>query len=342
MKTIISALFALLSTSFRSRAALQVEVVALRHQLTVYQRTSLSPRIQPVDRLVWSWLSRSWSDWRSALVFVQPRTVIAWQRKRFRDHWAKLIQQGKPGRPPTSQEIRALIRRISVANPGWGSPRIVGELRKLGIDVAKSTVEKYRVRPKQPPSPTWKTFLKNHVTDLVSVDFFVVPTLRFKVLSVLLILAHHRRRVVHFNVTEHPTAQWTGQQIIEAFPWDTAPEYLLRDRDAVYGSQFQSRVNSLGIEEVRTAPRSPWQNAFVERVIGSLRRDCLDHVIVLNERHLKRILTSYFNYYHRWRTHLSLEMDSPESRALQPPCLGKVVQFPEVGGLHHHYERLAA
>jgi putative transposase len=177
---------------------------------------------------------------------------------------------------------------------------------------------------------------------LVSIDFFVVSTVRFKVLFVLVVLAHHRRRLVHFSVTEHPTAQWTGQQIIEAFPWDTAPEYLLRDRDAVYGRQFQGRVKSLGIEEVLTAPRSPWQNAFVERVIGSIRRDCLDHVVVLNERHLKGMLTGYFNYYHRWRTHLSLEMDSPESRSVQPPALGTVVQLPEVGGLHHHYERLAA
>ena len=159
----------------------------------------------------------------------------------------------------------------------------------------------------------------------MAIDFFVVPTVRNKVLFVLVVLAHCRRRVVHFNVTEHPTAQWTGQQIIEAFPWDTAPKYLLRDRDAIYGNQFQKRVKSMGIEEMLTAPRSPWQNAFVERVIGSIRRDCLDHVVVLNERHLKRILTSYFDYYHHWRTHLSLGMDSPESRSVQPPALGKVV-----------------
>ena len=342
MKTIVTALFVFLTTLFRSRATLQLEIVALRHQLTIYHRTTRRPRIQPADRLFWSWLSRCWSGWRSSLVFVQPRTVIAWQRKRFRDHWARLSQQGRPGRPPVAKEIRALIRKMSEANPRWGSPRIVGELRKVGIDVAKSTVDKYRVRSKQPPSPTWKTFLRTHVTDLASIDFFVVPTVRFKVLFVLVILAHHRRKVVHFNVTEHPTAQWTGQQIIEAFPWDTAPKYLLRDRDSVYGSEFQRRVRSMGIEEMLTAPRSPWQNAFVERVIGTIRHDCLDHVVVLNERHLKRMLSSYFNYYHRWRTHLSLEMDSPESRALQPPCLGKVVAFPEVGGLHHHYERLAA
>jgi len=177
---------------------------------------------------------------------------------------------------------------------------------------------------------------------LVLIDFLVVPTVSFKVLFVLAVLAHHRRRVLHFNVTQHPTSRWTGRQIIEAFPWDTAPKYRLRDRDAVYGSQFERRVKSLGIEEVLTALRSPWQNAFVKRVIGSIWRNCLDHVIVLNKRHLKRILTSYFSYYHRWRTHLSLGADSPESRAVQPPALGKVVQFPEVGGLCHHYERLAA
>ena len=342
MKSIVNALFAFLMTLFRSRATLQLEIVALRHQLTVYQRTTQRPRIQPGDRLFWSCLSRWWSGWRSALVFVQPGTVITWQRRRFRDHWAKLSRQGRPGRPAVAKEIRVMVRKISVANPSWGSPRIVGELRKLGIDIAKSTVDKYRVRSKQSPSPTWKAFLNNHVNDLVSIDFFVVPTVRFKVLFVLVVLAHHRRRVLHFNVTEHPTAQWAGQQIVEAFPWDTAPKYLLRDRDAVYGSQFQGRVKSLGIEEVLTAPRSPWQNAFVERVIGSIRRDCLDHIIVLNERHLKRILSGYFKYYHRWRTHLSLGMDSPESRSVQPPALGKVVQFPEVGGLHHHYERLVA
>ena len=342
MRTLICVLLAFVSNVFRSRLTLQLENVALRHQLTVYQRTTKCPRISNGDRILRSWLSRHWPGWRNALVIVQPRTVIAWQRKRFRDHWAKLSKQGRPGRPPVSKEIRALIRKMSEANTGWGSPRIVGELRKLGIDVAKSTVEKYRVRPKKQPSPTWKAFLKNHVRDLVSIDFFVVPTVRFNVLFVLVVRAHYRRKVVHFNVTEHPTAQWTGQQIIEAFPWDTAPRYLLRDRDGIYGIQFQRKVQSMGIEEALTAPRSPWQNAFVERVIGSIRRDCLDHVIVLNERHLKRILNRYFVYYHRWRTHLSLEKDTPESRLVQRPACGKVVQFPEVGGLHHHYERLAA
>jgi putative transposase len=342
MKPIVCALLRLVSTVVRSRLSLQLEIVALRHQLAVYQRTTKRLQISSGDRTLWSWLASRWSGWGDALFFVQTGTVIAWHRERFRDHWTELSKHGKPGRPPVSKEIRALIRKMSEASISWGSPRIVGELRKLGIDVAKSTVEKYRVRSRKPPSPAWKAFLNNHVRDLVSIDFFVVPTVRNKVLFVLVVLAHHRRRVVHFNVKEHPTTQWTGQQIIEAFPWDTAPKYLLRDRDAIYGSQFQKRVQSMGIEEVLTAPRSPWQNAFVERVIGSIRRDCLDHVVVLNDRHLKRILMSDFKYYHCWRTHLSLGMDSPESRLVQRADLGKVVQFPEVGGLHHYYERLAA
>ncbi|MFT4585430.1 MAG: putative transposase [Gammaproteobacteria bacterium] len=240
------------------------------------------------------------------------------------------------------REIVDLIRKMSAANICWGSPRIVGELHKLGIDAAKSTVEKYRARPWTAPSTTWKSFLNNHSRDMVSIDLLVVPTVRFRMLYVLVILSHHRRQVVHFKITEHPTAHWTGQQIIEAFPYPSAPKYLIRDRDDVYGRQFPKRVKSMGIEEILTAPGSPWQNAYLERMIRSIRRDCLDHVIVLNERQLKRILTSYFDYYHRWRTHLSLEMDSPSSRPAQPQGSGVVVQFPELGGLHHHYERIAA
>jgi len=228
------------------------------------------------------------------------------------------------------------------SNPTWGSPRIVGELHKIGIDVAKSTVEKYRPKSRKPSSPTWKAFLTNHVKDLVSCDFFIVPTATFKVLFVFIILAHDQRRIVHFNITEHPTAQWTAQQIVDAFPWDTAPRYLLRDRDSIYGAAFQSRVENMGIEEVKIAPQSPWQNPYCERLIGSIRRDALDHVIVLNEKHLRRVLLSYVEYYHTWRTHLSLEMDAPASRAVQPSELGPVRKRPEVGGLHHHYERIAA
>lgn len=342
MRPVVSALLAFLAACFRSRRSMQLEILALRHQVAVYQRSVPRPRIQPADRLLWAWLARLWAGWQNALAFVQPRTVIAWQQKRFREHWRRLGQGTKSGRPAVTKDIQALIKHMSQANPTWGAPRIVGELRKLGIDVAKSTVEKYRVRPQMPPSPTWKTFLNHHVKDLVSLDFFVVPTVTYKVLFVLVILAHERRQVIHYNATEHPTAEWTTQQVVEAFPWDEAPRYLLRDRDCIYDISFRQRVRHMGIEEVVIAPRSPWQNPYVERLIGSIRRDCLDHVIVLHEQHLRRLLTSYFQYYHHWRTHRALEMDCPVPRPVQRPEVGEIQEVPEVGGLHHHYERQAA
>ena len=238
--------------------------------------------------------------------------------------------------------VRALIRRMSKANALWGAPRIHGELQKLGVEISQAAVSKYVVRHRRPPSPSWRTFLDNHLGSLVSVDFFVVPTVMCKVLFVFLVLAHDRRRVVHVNVTDAPTAQWTAQQIVEAFPWETAPRYLLRDRDAVYGVAFSSRVQALGIREVKTAPRSPWQNPYVERLIGTLRRECLDHVIVLHETHLCRLLRDYLVYYHSARTHLSLDKDAPEPRPVERRDQGRVVETPLVGGLHHRYSRLAA
>jgi putative transposase len=267
--------------------------------------------------------------------------VIAW-RQRVRDYWRRVSQQAKPGRPAVAQEVHELIQAMWQANPTWGSPRIVGELRKLGIDVAQSTVEKYRVRLCKPPSPTWKTFLNNHVQDLVALDFLVVPTVTCNVLFVLVILGHHRRRVVHFNVTEHPPAEWTTQQVGDAFPWDEAPRYLLRDRDRIDSALCRQRVRRMGIEEVITAPRSPWQNPYVERLIGSIRRECLDHVIVLHERHLRRLLTGYLQYYRYWRTHRALDMDCQVPRPVQRPEVGLIREVPDVGGLHHHDERRAA
>jgi transposase InsO family protein len=342
MMPIVRALLVFVVRVFRSRVSLQMEIVALRHQLAVYQRSVRRPPIHPTDRILWSWLARRWSRWREVLVFVQPATVIAWQRKRFRDHWARLSRAGRLGRPAIPENVRNLIRAISMANPRWGSPRILGELRKLGIAVAKSTVEKYRVYPSRPASPSWRAFLKNHLSEIVALDFFTVPTVSFRVLFVLIVLAHDRRRILHFNVTEHPTAQWTAQQLVEAFPWHPAPRYLLRDRDAVYGQAFQRRVTGLSMTQVLTAPRSPWQNPFAERLIGSIRRECLDQVIVFSEAHLRRVLAGYVAYYHRWRTHLSLAMDAPDRRPVQLPEEGAVVAVPEVGGLHHHYERRAA
>lgn len=342
MKAVIASVFSIVFSTFWSRLSMKMETVALRHQLLVYQRRDKRPQVRPMDRIFWSLLSKLWRPWRKALYLVKPATVIAWRRKRFKQYWARLSRNGKPGRPPVDPRIVKLIRDISKTNPLWGSPHIKGELRKIGIYLAKATIEKYMVRHRKPPSPTWRAFPGNHLKELVSIDSFAVPTVRNTVLYVFLVLAHDRRRVIHFSVTEHPTAEWAAQQIIEAFPWDTVPKYLLRDRDGIYGRHFQSRVQNMGIDEVKTAPRSPWQNPYVERLVGSIRRECLDHVIVLNEKHLKRILTEYLSYYHRYRTHLSLDMDCPEARPVQGEAMGNVIAFPEIGGLHHHYERRKA
>jgi putative transposase len=231
---------------------------------------------------------------------------------------------------------------MAATNPLWGAPRIYGELLKLGIDVAERTVSRLLPKRCAPPSQTWRTFLANHVRDLVALDFFTVPTAGLRVLFVLIVLAHHRRRVVYFNVTEHPTAHWTAQLLVETFPDDTGRSYLLRDRDHVYGPAFRQRVKGMGIAEILTAPSSPWQNPFVERLIGSIRRECLDHVLVLSERHLHRILARYVSYYHGARTHLALQKDAPDGRPIERAEVGRVVALPEVGGLHHRYVRQAA
>src|SRR6266446_3640064 len=335
-------LLRLLPFLFGGHRQLAHENVALRHQLAVYKRTVTRPRLCRTDRFFWITLARVWPGWRQPLAIVTPDTILRWQRRRFREHWTRLSGRPTGGRPPVNAEIKVLVMRMAAANPLWGAPRIHGELLKLGLDVAERTVSRLLPKRHTQPSQTWRTFLTNHVRDLVSIDFFTVPTARLRVLFVLVVLAHHRRRVVHFNVTEHPTAHWTAQQIVDAFPDDSAPPYLLRDRDQVYGQQFRHRVKGMGIGEVVTAPRSPWQNPFAERFIGSVRRECLDHVVVLTERHLRRILTAYFAYYHRARTHLSLDKDAPDGRPIERPELGKVIPIREVGGLHHRYVRRAA
>jgi transposase InsO family protein len=276
------------------------------------------------------------------LVIVKPETVIAWHRKGFRLFWTWKVRRGQPGRPAVPKDVRELIRRMSRENPLWGAPRLHGELLKLGIDLGETSVGKYLVRRRKPPSQTWRTFLENHVKTMVSVDFFTVPTIRFQVLYVFLVLAHERRRIVHFNVTAHPTTEWTAKQLREAFPFDQVPRYLLRDRDCIFGAEFRKDVKAMGIKEVLSAPRSPWQRAFVERVIGTLRRECLDHVIVFNETSLYRHVKSFLTYYHESRTHLSLAKDTPEPRPPQPLELGTIIAIPQVGGLHHRYERRAA
>ncbi|MDP3001501.1 MAG: integrase core domain-containing protein [Bryobacterales bacterium] len=330
------------SAVFKTRAALHLENLALRCQLGVLHRSVKRPRLTAADRFFWAWLSEVWAGWRSALVIVKPEAVIAWHRKGFRLFWTWKLRHGQPGRPPVSKETRELIRRVSRENPLWGAPRIHGELLKLGIDIGETSAGKYMVRRRKPPSQTGRTLLENHVKTMVSVDFFTVPTIRFQILYVFLVLAHDRRWIVHFNVTAHPTAESTAQQLRKAFPFEQIPRYLLRDRDGIFGGEFRKDVKAMGIKEVLSAPRSPWQRAYVERVIGTIRRECLDHVIVFNDASLYRHVKSFLAHYHESRTHLSLAKDTPGPQPVHPLELGRIVAIPQAGGLHHRYERRAA
>jgi putative transposase len=273
MTALFVALLASLLATIRSRLELAAEILALRHQLAVLQRaTPKRPRLRPLDRLLWVLLSSVWPNWRQAVQIVTPATVVRWHRRAFAAYWRWNSRPRRIGRPVLASSLRALIRQMRDANPLWGAPRIHGELQKLGIDVSQTTVAKYLGRRRGPPSPSWRTFLTNHVSQLASIDFFTVPTATFRVLFVFVVLSHDRRRIVHVNVTAHPTSAWTAQQFREAWPWDTAPRFVIRDRDRIYGSDARRTTQQLGVEEVLTAPRSPWQNPFVERVIGSLRR----------------------------------------------------------------------
>ena len=319
-----------------------LENVALRYQISVLKRDVRRPKLLDRDRCFLVLLARLWRDWKKAVVIVQPETVIDWQRRSFKKYWRRLSRRKGPGRPQVSAEIRRLIRRMAEANPLWGAPRIHGELPKLGLEISERTVSRWMPRRLPIPSQTWKTFLHNHVGQLASVDFFTVATLRLRVLFVFVVLVHDRRQLIHFNVTEHPTAEWTAQQSVEAFPDDTAPGYLIRDRDGIFGHVFDNQIEAMGIDHALIAPRSPWQNGYVERVIGSIRRECLNHVIAINEWHLRWILKGYIRYYMSTRTHLGLEKDTPKSRSVQRVDSGKVVEVPAVGGLHHRYERRAA
>jgi len=323
----------------QSRHELALENLALRQQLAMLKRRSKRARVSQGDRFFWIAFARYVTAWRQMLVALHPDTVVRWHRDGFRRYWT--WKSRRAGRPKTDRELRKLIREMQASNVGWGSPRIHGELLKLGFQVSQATVSKYMARRFKPPSQSWRTFLNNHLWDIVAIDFFTVPTATFRILYVFVVLKHDRRRILHMNVTAHPTSSWTAQQIIEAFPFDTAPGFVLRDRDGTYGKTFRRRVAGMGIREVLIAPRSPWQNAYVERVIGSVRRECLDHVIILNERHLRRILSRYLDYYHSSRTHLSMAKDTPVTRPVSGER-GNVVPFPKVGGLHHHYERIAA
>ena len=297
MMLTILRLLSLIPTALKLRSELALENLALRQQLAVLNRRYRRPKLRKLDRVFWLLLSRSWERWKQTLVIVKPETVLRWHRKRFASYWTRISGKNGPGRPGKDREIRDLIRKMAESNPLWGAPRLHGELLKLGIDISERTVSRWMPRKTKPPSQNWRAFLDNHVGELVSIDFLTVPTVTFRALFVLIVLAHDRRRMVHFNVTEHPTAEWTARQMVEAFCCGESPRYLIRDRDGVFGLLFRDQVKALDMEEVVIAPHSPWQSPYVERVIGTLRRECLDHVIVLREAHLRRILRSYLSYY---------------------------------------------
>lgn len=339
MWAVFSSLLSVVGDAFRCRRDLQAELLALRHQVLVLNRKRGRHRVElrPADRVFWVLLSRLWSGWRKALIFVKPETVIAWHRRGFRCYWRWKSRSRRPGRPKLAREVVTLIQTMHEANPTWGAPRIHGEMLKLGFEVAESTVSKHLPRARRPPSQGWRTFLRNHLAEMVAIDFAVVPTVTGQLLFVFVVLELARRRVLHANVTPHPTAAWAAQQMIEALPWASTARYVIRDRDGIFGEVFRERVEGLGLREVLIAPRSPWQNGYAERFIGSLRRECLDHIIAINELQLLRVVRSYVAYYNRTRTHLSLGKDPPESRPVEGPFTGTIAAIPEVGGLHHRY-----
>ena len=334
---ILTLIYSSLVDCFRGRSRLQAENIALRHQLNILRRkTPKRIRLNSWERLVFVWLYRLWPQVLDAVTITKPATIIRWHRKGFKAYW-RWKSRRPVGRPGISKEIRELIREMSLANALWGAPRIHGELLKLGIDVCQTTVAKYMVQRRGPPSPSWKTFLSMHAEGIAAMDMFVVPTITFKLLYCLVIMRHGRRQLLSISVTDHPTAEWIARQITEAFPWDEAPDYMIRDRDGAYGHAVTRRLYSMGIRDRPTAPRSPWQNGTVERVIGSIRRECTDYTIVFGEGHLRRILTAYADYYNNWRTHRSLKKDAPFSRPIQPS--GMIRARPILGGLHHVYLR---
>jgi putative transposase len=324
----------------RDRRDLVLENLALRHQLAIYERSPRRPALEVNDRRFWSTLARGWSGWRDAVMIVQPATVVRWHRSAWRRYWTWRSARPEGGRPPIPRDVRALIAQMAEENRTWGAVRIVGELRALGIDVSASTVRTYRRRAlRRPPSASWRTFLRLHAPQIWAADFFTVQTLTFRTIYVFVLLDHERRRIMHWNVTEHPTASWVWRQLIEATPWNTAPRFLIRDRDRSFGGDFVTRARGIGIETVLTPIRSPKANAICERVIGTLRRDCLDHVIVLGERHLRRVLREYVSYYNETRPHRSLELEPPAGARELPPSSARrrIVAEPILGGLHHRY-----
>jgi len=331
-------IFGMVIDLLRSRVALEAEILVLRQQINVLRRASSKrPPFISIDRLILGGVCRLFPKMYDALAIVRPDTVIRWHRAGFRSYW-RWKSRRRCGRPTVPLEIRRLIREMSIANPLWGAPRIHGELLKLGIDIGQTSVAKYMARRRVPPSQGWTTFLRSHADGIVAMDLFVVPTISFRLLYGLLIMGHGRRQILWFGVTAHPTAEWIANQLTEACGWEQIPRYLIRDRDRAYGEIFMRRVRSIGIRDRPTSPRSPWQNAYAERLIGSIRRECIDHIVVVGERHLRHVLLSYKEFYNDTRTHLALNKDAPMSRAAQ--TAGRIICHPILGGLHHQYGRM--
>src|SRR4029453_3728322 len=330
--------FSILSSPLKSRRRLEAENAALRHQLIILCRQRhVRVRLTNNDRWFFIQLYRWVPSILNVLTVVRPETLIRWRRAGFRSYW-RWQSHSRGGRPQIETDLRALIRRMSIENPLWGAPRIHGELLKLGLEVARASVAKYMVKRRGPSSQGWRTFLRNHRREVAAMDLFVVPTIGFDLLYSFIFNRLGRRELVWINVTTNPTAEWIAQQITEAFPWNEAPRYLIRDRDRIYGTIVTRRLRGMGIRDKPIAPASPWQNSFAERLIGSIRRECVDHMVVLGEAHLRRILQTYACYYNKIRTHRSLQKDAPVSRPVQ--LTGSIKSHSILGGLHHHYVRI--
>jgi transposase InsO family protein len=338
MFAILQLLRRFIADVFRPRMRLEAENLFLRHQLSIALRRR-PPRLQlrDSDRMLMVWLVRLWPSLLGAAHVVQPETILRWHRAGFRAFW-RWKSRRRAGRPRIDRGLRELIQRMSQENPLWGASRIHGELLMLGFEVAQSTVSKYVRRGRRPPSQNWRTFLRNHADAIAAVDLCVVRTLAFELLFVFVVLGHGRRHLLWFEVTRHPTAEWLARQLTEAFPWASAPTYLVRDNDRAYGRVFTSRLQAMGIRDRPTSPGSPWQNGIAERLIGTLRRECLDHIMIRGEAHLRRVVSAYASYYNRVRPHRALQKDAPLRRTVQR--IGNIVSVPVLAGLHHQYVRI--
>jgi transposase InsO family protein len=338
MFAILHAFIVFVADLFKSRCRLEAENLFLRHQLNIALRWAPSRlRLRGSDRALLIWMARLWPDLAGMAQVVQPETILRWHRAGFKAFW-RWKSRNRAGRPKIDRGLRDLIRRMSRENPLWGASRIHGELLMLGFEVAQSTVSKYMARPSKPPSQTWKTFLRNHAEAIAAIDMCVIPTLTFDLLFAFLVVGHGRRQLLWFEVARHPTAEWLARQITEAFPWASAPAHLVRDNDRAYGHTFQSRVRAMGIRDRPISPGSPWQNGIAERLIGTLRRECLDQMVIFGELHLRQILCAYAAYYNQARTHLALQKDAPLHRSVQRS--GAIAAIPILAGLHHQYIRI--